>query len=264
MSASPFFSIIIVVKDNLSGLFKTIKTTQLQTFTDYELCIIDGSLNSNENRIKGLGDKKIKYYWGKDKGIYDAMNKGISLALGKYFYFLNCEDELTDNSVLKKVNNLILTHNDMYDIFYGGIIQVFKDYSITIHPKSRRTSNRQMIFSHQGAFYRKDILKKNEFDLNFKYAADYDQFIRLLKNDVKMKRTHMIFARCMAGGFTDKNLLNLKIERAKISLFYYNSYSNYIFHGLNIAYEIARSLIFKLLPNELVKTLRRLKSKSCI
>ena len=258
----PCFTIIVVVKDNLSGLLKTIKTTQLQTFSDYELCIIDGSVRSNEKRINDLGIKEIKYYWGKDKGIYDAMNKGISLALGKFVYFLNCEDEFTDNSVLKKVNKLILKHNYSYDIFYGGIIQVFEDYSITIHPKSIYTANRQMVFSHQGAFYRKEILKKNEFDLNFKYAADYDQFIRLLKNSAKMKRTHLIFARCMAGGFTDKNLLDMKIERAKISLFYFNSFSNYIFHGLNITYEIARSLIFKILPSGLIKILRRLKSKS--
>ena len=88
-------SIIVVSLNTKKDFLKTIKSIQKQVYKDYEVIVVDGkSTDGTVEEIKKLKDKKIKYIIQKDNGIYDAMNKGIQLAIGKAISLINSDDYL--------------------------------------------------------------------------------------------------------------------------------------------------------------------------
>jgi glycosyltransferase involved in cell wall biosynthesis len=104
----PVFSIITINLNNAEGLGKTIESIVFQSFTDFEYIIIDGgSTDSSVEIIKQFADKITSWISEPDRGIYNAMNKGIAMAKGEYLLFINSGDYLFDNEVLAKSNQLI-------------------------------------------------------------------------------------------------------------------------------------------------------------
>ena len=111
------FSIITVNYNNKEGLRKTIESVIHQTFNDYEYIIIDGgSTDGSVDIIKEYNDKISYWISEKDKGIYNAMNKGIRVSTGDYLLFLNSGDHLSENNVLEKV----FPYLDGTDFVYGN------------------------------------------------------------------------------------------------------------------------------------------------
>jgi glycosyltransferase involved in cell wall biosynthesis len=112
-------SIITINKNNASGLRKTIESVICQTFKDFEYIIIDGASTDNSINIIKNYSKYINYFSSEsDNGIYDAINKGIKVAIGEYCLFLNSGDYLISNSVLTKA----FQHNFFEDIIYGDVL----------------------------------------------------------------------------------------------------------------------------------------------
>src|SRR5690348_17657794 len=106
----PKLSIITINLNNVKGLQKTMESVFAQTFTDYEYIIIDGgSTDGSVSEIKKHQNKLVYWISENDKGIYNAMNKGIVKANGEYILFMNSGDYLyTDNTikeVFQKSNN---------------------------------------------------------------------------------------------------------------------------------------------------------------
>ena len=101
---SPLLSIITVTKNAAFRISLTLRSIQEQSFRDYEHWIIDGlSSDDTLKTIKKLKNSKLKFISEKDKGIYDAMNKGAHLAKGEYLLFLNAGDHLYENDALKNI-----------------------------------------------------------------------------------------------------------------------------------------------------------------
>jgi acetyltransferase-like isoleucine patch superfamily enzyme len=136
-------SIITINRNNAAGLRKTIESVVSQTYTDFEYIIIDGaSTDDSVNIIKeyaeatlpcgeGLGER---LYWVSepDKGIYNAMNKGILKANGEYCLFLNSGDWLYDNDVLNDVFSISPTEDIVYgnDVFIGANVTILDGVTI--------------------------------------------------------------------------------------------------------------------------------------
>ena len=100
----PKLSIITVNLNNKAGLQKTIESVFSQTFTDYEYLVIDGgSEDGSKELIKKYENKFVYWVSEKDKGIFNAMNKGILKASGEYLLFLNSGDYFYDSAVLDDV-----------------------------------------------------------------------------------------------------------------------------------------------------------------
>ena len=97
-------SIITINRNNSAGLHKTIESVVSQTFTDYEYIIIDGaSTDGSVDIIKQYANKITSWVSEPDKGIYNAMNKGILKATGEYLLFLNSGDSLHTYNVLNEI-----------------------------------------------------------------------------------------------------------------------------------------------------------------
>lgn len=110
-----------------------------------------------------------------DKGIYDAMNKGIKIAAGKYTLFMNVNDTFYASSSIAEVCNLMEKYDSQHDAYYGNVA-VSNEYGLYImKPGPLELIERKMIFSHQSVFIRTSLLKKYLFDLRYRFAADYNQ-----------------------------------------------------------------------------------------
>jgi glycosyltransferase involved in cell wall biosynthesis len=198
----PLISIITVVFNGEKYLEETIKSVINQTYDNVEYIIIDGgSTDGTLDIIKKYEDKIDYWVSEKDRGIYDAMNKGIKLASGEWINFMNAGDGFYDNYVLDK----LFTQNNLKDIgiLYGNhavknennseIIQVdVKDYN----------GKRNIPFCHQSLFVRTSLLKSNLFDLQFKIASDYDQFLRLKSKDIQTLHVPLIISIYLDGGIS--------------------------------------------------------------
>ena len=119
-------SVIVAVyngNSNHYNIARTIESVLNQTYKNIELIVIDGaSTDGTIEIIKKYAKKGKISYWvsEKDSGIYDAMNKGIYVAKGEFFYFLNSDDYLVDDKVITNVTDSLRNNTDL-DIVYGFV-----------------------------------------------------------------------------------------------------------------------------------------------
>ena len=173
----PKLSIITVNLNNKAGLQKTIESVFSQTFTDYEYLVIDGgSEDGSKELIKKYENKFVYCVSEKDKGIYDAMNKGILRADGEYVLFLNSGDYLIDKEVLDKVFQRQLKQ----DIIFGDIIWDTNGK----HKKAKFPDQLSFEFlttnslAHQGTFFKKELFDKTGlYDEEYPIVADWVLFL---------------------------------------------------------------------------------------
>lgn len=123
----PKLSIITINFNNSTGLKKTIESVVHQSFTDYEYIIIDGGSNDGSvDWIKRCSDKLNYWVSEPDKGIYNAMNKGIRKATGEYCLFLNSGDQLTEPNILNQVFALPFSEDFVYgNTLYDNMCQSY-------------------------------------------------------------------------------------------------------------------------------------------
>ena len=170
----PKLSIITVNLNNAEGLRKTIESVVNQTFNDYEYIIIDGgSTVGSVDIIKQYADKITYWVSEPDKGIYNAMNKGIKVAKGEYCYFLNSGDYLKNNFIL----NTIFSKKINKDYIYGNI--ELNNYTLK-YPKDLTF---YFFFTnticHQAIFIKSNLFKKFGFyDEKLTIVADWEFYLR--------------------------------------------------------------------------------------
>ena len=116
---NPLITIITVTLNSQKYLEETLKSIFDQKYKNYELIIIDGKSNDKTLKIIKKNNNKIDYWISqKDKGIYDAFNKGLALARGQYIGFVNSDDVLTKNS-LKYLAHYHRTKK--FDFLFGAV-----------------------------------------------------------------------------------------------------------------------------------------------
>jgi glycosyltransferase involved in cell wall biosynthesis len=169
----PLISIITVVYNNVNTLEQTILSVINQTYKNIEYIIIDGgSTDGTVDIIKKYEDKLTYWVSEPDRGIYDAMNKGIYKATGEWIYFLGSDDILLD--ILDKI---IFNFKKINEIYYGNVC--FKYSSIIYDGKFTKLKLAIKNISHQAIFYPKHLLVRMPFDLNFTVYSDYYTNIKL-------------------------------------------------------------------------------------
>ena len=175
------FSIITVAYNAENIIEKTIKSVVSQKYDDFEYIVIDGgSLDNTMSIIDKYRSCISLIVSEKDKGIYDAMNKAIGLASGRYINFMNCGDGFVDENVLQHVS---LNIADSPDVIYGNTI--FKtsmgDFLSCPSNDVKKSILNEMPFCHQSSFVKLEIAQSHPFDIQFKVAADYNLFLILYK-----------------------------------------------------------------------------------
>ena len=175
-------SIITINRNNAEGLRKTIESVVSQTYTDFEYIIIDGaSTDESVDVIKEYADCVTYWVSEPDKGIYNAMNKGILKANGEYLLFLNSGDWLVDEDVVKyfvsqKSNSDIVAGNAK--LWDGEVIGIFESADTSKIDFSTFFYN---TIPHQASFIKHELLLKNDlYNESYKIVSDWEFFIKAI------------------------------------------------------------------------------------
>lgn len=195
-------SIVTVTYNCVSLLEETIKSVILQDYAPLEYIIIDGgSTDGTIEVVKKYSDYVDVFVSEPDRGIFDAMNKGIKKATGEWINFMNAGDRFANSTVLSHVfKNNSMAENA--DVIFGDMITDNRGMTkeIVLVPFYEKTGIRGMGFSHQSVFVKTQKAKRYPFDLNYRLSADYNMIWKLYYND------HAIFHKvdfpicCMLGG----------------------------------------------------------------
>lgn len=200
----PLISIITVTYNAATTLEKTIKSVISQSFTNFEFLIIDGNSTDDTMKIVSKYSSQIATIISEDdKGIYDAMNKGILAAKGKYLLFLGADDVLLDLNTLSNCNNDLSP--DKYDLLVGNVIYDTGNKFMSNFGFKTLLNN---TVHHQGAFYSKRLFKNFLYDISYRLIADYELnlFIYLNRKKYKYKFINETICICADGGESRKIL----------------------------------------------------------
>jgi glycosyltransferase involved in cell wall biosynthesis len=252
-----YFTIIIPTYNSAETIKDCITSVLQQSFQSFEILIIDGkSIDSTLNIVNEYKDKRISSISEADKGVYDAMNKGINLAKGEWLYFLGSDDKFYDNDVLSDVAELIW-NNQKINVLYGNVQIIgelpFWANSVSIYGGEFDIKRlKQQNICHQAIFYRNSFLIQNNFKyiLKFPVCADWDMNLKcwIQSPFYYFDRTICFFA---SGGISSQNTdyfhfqINstiLKYERKYISF-----YINYVKCFLKSIKTIVRRKVIKFL-----------------
>lgn len=174
----PFFSIIIPSYNSAKTIRKCVASVLNQTYQNFEVVVIDNqSTDDTINILKLFDDKRILIISEKDKGIYDAMNKGIDAATGEYLYFLGSDDSLYDHTVLEKIAEMVEQTKSKF--IYGNIFT--SDQSIQKYENFTFKKLINLNICHQAIFYHHSLFKNLRYDLKFKICADWDVNLKTFK-----------------------------------------------------------------------------------
>lgn len=218
MKVSPKISIITVVFNGEDHIGATIESVLNQTYRQIQYIIVDGQSTDRTlevvARYKGI-DRVVSE---PDKGLYDAMNKGLKLAEGDYVWFLNAGDRVYSNETVELlVNGLV----DLPDVIYGGTM-IIDEAGNEIgdrrlkppDPLTWRSFRLGMVVCHQSILVKRQLAP--EYNLDYRLSADFEWVIRVAKQSSGIHNANLILSRFLEGGLTDHNIKSGLKERFKI------------------------------------------------
>lgn len=209
-------SIITVCFNSEKTIRKTLESVACQTYSNYEYIIVDGkstdhTLDIVEEYRERFGDRMMVIS-EPDQGIYDAMNKGISMAKGELIGMINSDDWYESTALEDMVNSYDGTK---YMILYGMQREYQQGIEKLCWIKNHELLDKQMI-THPTCFITKVLYEDfGRYDLRYKSSADYDFMLKMARNDrVVFKPVYKIISNFSLGGMSGNNIG--RIETATI------------------------------------------------
>jgi glycosyltransferase involved in cell wall biosynthesis len=194
-------SVIIACYNAVSTLSQSLDSVFAQTCQDLEVIIVDGcSLDGTVAVIEGYSNDRIRYIVEEDKGIYDAMNKGVAMAQGEWLLFLGADDRLYDKHVISDMLGKESESNH-YDLVMGDI--QFDNDKIRKSSVSPRTRYRNTVH-HQSAFYRRSLFDTFKYNDTFKVSADYELNLLVFLKGLSVLKIDRIVCLVSLGGASSK------------------------------------------------------------
>jgi glycosyltransferase involved in cell wall biosynthesis len=202
---SPLISIVTVVFNGEIFLEKTIQSVINQNYDNIEYVIIDGSSTDGTIDIIAKYEDKIDYWISEgDKGIYDAMNKGVELIRGDWVNFMNAGDLFHNNNTVESLFSDISTCNCL-DVVYGDTEIDYGQFKRVQKAKDFHEIWKGMIFSHQSCFVKTEYHKINKYTLDYSIAGDFDFFYNMYKNGGRFRYVNSVVSIMIVEGLSDKN-----------------------------------------------------------
>ena len=229
------FSVITVTYNAEKTLERTIKSVQEQTYAHIEHIIVDGkSKDGTVDLIKQYQNEKRHWRSEKDSGIYDAMNKATEMAKGEYICYLNAGDAFYEKDTIEKIITAA-QNNDLPDILYGETV-VVNNNGYFLHnrrlkaPKALnwKSFKQGMLVCHQAFIIKRSLFES--YDLTYRYSADVDWCIRLMKKTDSITNTNTILIKYLNEGITTANRKASLKERYLIMVKHYGGISTFMHH----------------------------------
>lgn len=215
-SSIPLITIITVVYNGIEFLEETIKSVINQSFKNFEYIIVDGgSTDGTTNIIRKYESSISKWISESDNGIYDAMNKGIELASGRWLNFMNAGDSFCSNQVLQNVFENSFPEG--VGIVYGNtdIGHKILKYKQSLDLKSMALG---MMLCHQSTFYR--LTETIRYNLTYKICGDQDFTMQYFYNDKQAKYLDITISKYDLEGISSQSLNKILKEKFLINKSY--------------------------------------------
>jgi putative colanic acid biosynthesis glycosyltransferase len=207
----PIISVITVAYNAADSLEQTIQSVLAQQGVAIEYILVDGgSTDGTAAIVARYRDRLAHYISEPDRGVYDAMNKGMALATGDWLFFIGADDQLTDAQTLSQIwANLAAQRLDWQnlDLVFGDVIyrrgpdfvrQYRSRFDANLYLKNR--------LHHQGAFYRRSTVAGWRYDLSYRAFADYELNLKLYLAKVKAVKVPVVVSQCQVGGLSGRVL----------------------------------------------------------
>ena len=209
-------SVITICHNSEHFIADTIRSVLSQTYPEIEYIVVDG--NSQDNTleiIKSFGTRISKWVSEPDKGLYDALNKGLAMATGEIVGFLHSDDIFANETVIETMADFFT--NPGLDSVYGDIQYVDQNdiHKTLTNRKSGKFSRTKLRFGwlppHPTFYVRRKLYNEyGNFDTTFDIAADYDSILRfLVKHKISTTYIPMVMVKMRVGGVSNRTMHNI-------------------------------------------------------
>lgn len=246
-------SIVTIVRNDRHGLATTQASIEAQLFRDFEWLVIDGaSDDGTAEDVLAITSPYAQSISEPDTGIFDAMNKGLNSAKGKFVLFLNAGDIFPNSSTLAMIAPL-LERNDVSFLFGDS----FEKYAGNTREYKRARKQEKIAYGmfgcHQAMYYRRGVIGEMRYNTRFEIAGDYDFTVRFLnKTNQVLKVSDALCVFDLKGisnnhrekgrrenWIVQRDVLMLTLTRRLLNQVIYHL-SNFISHRLPSLYKIVR------------------------
>lgn len=256
-------TIVTVSYNAENDIEKTMRSVCEQSYKNIEYLIIDGK---SKDKTLHIVNKLIEEYKNgtisfqivseKDNGIYDAMNKGIKIASGKWILFLNAGDYFFNHEIISDIFSQ--DYDDNITGIYGDTLRYSGEYQKRVNGKSLNYIEKEipLPFCHQSIFVSSNLMKDNLFNTCYKYAADYDFFVKCFLLGCHFEYIPKVISCYSMGGASEINTIKHLAEKIQIrernNLERYSPMKKkYMIWNL-----VVRQRIKQFLPDSLINTIR--------
>lgn len=224
MSTRPLFSIITITYNASTTIAPTLCSIELQGYKNYEYIVVDGKSSDNTLELVQCSTLTPHIISEPDKGLYDAMNKGLKIAQGEYLVFLNAGDAFHSPDTLQKIADSI--GNNRPGVIYGetAIVDAERNFIMMRRLQAPeqltwKSFANGMVVCHQAFIARRDIAPL--YDLQYRYSSDVDWCIRCMKKTNELYNTHLTLIDYLNEGETTRHHRASLKERFKIMCHHY-------------------------------------------
>lgn len=241
----PLISIVTITYNAEKVLPPTVESINSQTFRDFEHIVVDGA-SADSTLLEARKSKRARILSEPDNGLYDAMNKGLAMARGRYLLFLNAGDAFHSPDTLAHYAKACA---DDPDIIYGDTVLVDAERRV-VGPRHLSAPEvltvesfaNGMLVCHQAFMVRRKIAP--EYDLTYRFSADYDWTIRCMKegDPTKFINLREVTIDYLTDGLTDKNHRASLLERFQIMRRHYGTLPTLGRHALFLLRALRRRL----------------------
>ena len=210
----PKVSVITICRNAVGEIATTILSVIEQSYANLEYLIVDGaSTDGTVEQIQIHGGDRVRWISERDEGIYDAMNKGVSLASGEWVIFMNAGDRFFSSDSLRQLLSTPLTD---LDVVYGDHeVRYPRDFSRIQRARGIETLWKGMVCSHQAMVCRTQLLRERPFGAG-SLAEDFSFLMHLRASNARFKHRPVIVASVATGGVSDTRRVEFVCDRLRI------------------------------------------------
>ena len=245
------FTLITCTYNAAEVLQPTLESVGAQRYPDVEHLIIDGAstdttlqlVEAYREQTAGNGHRVV-IHSERDRGLYDAMNKGLARATGDYLVFLNAGDSLPAPDTLERIAAGLPVDEggELPGVLYGQTHIVDSErrfvgqrHLLAPEKLSWHSFRWGMLVCHQAFYVRTDIVRCISYDLHYRFSADFDWCIRVMKKceaeGLNIHNTHLVVADYLQGGMTNQHHRASLKERYQVMCRHYGTLPTILMHG---------------------------------
>jgi glycosyltransferase involved in cell wall biosynthesis len=253
-SAKPLISIITIVRNAPDELSKTINSVLGQNYPNIEFIVIDGASTDGTPTVIIAHSEQITYWVSEpDRGIYDAMNKGLAKATGEWVNFMNAGDLFLNANVISKIFEQELQDTG---IVYGDSIAQYPGFKALRKALPVEEIWKGMVCCHQSMFFRTSLVKPLRYNPLQYFSADYELIFRLFSAGRKFRYLPVTVAVFDTRGLSNRNMV--QSARSNLDVLYtYRTPSakERRFHRRFIFQSKVTELLYRCLPSMVISIL---------